>query len=151
VEFKVILKAFIAALTLGAAFASYAVDDPDWLRLTLEGESTFYFKRGSFDTELLQNGSEMAFVLGKREGRKSKLVKFYKFKVTREACAKGYGTLLIANLSDETLVQSDFVKDGGNVGSAMAALICAELAVRDSADAAAAAADAAETQSDDGK
>ena len=111
---------FILAATLfsGAAFAE------DWLVLASSDKGVWEGRKGTRVFGTTKGGVPIAVADGRIRWTQDKSVDFVRWYVSVQDCKQGYGKLVTLTMSGEFKYENDYVKNGGNIASALGDMLC---------------------------
>ncbi|MBL8541587.1 MAG: hypothetical protein JNK68_14665 [Betaproteobacteria bacterium] len=117
---KTLLAALLAGSLTGCASApgpAAIANDEHWTQV-----GVFDVRKGSFEFKKNNNDMPLATIIAR--DRSMGRTHFYRMGVTAEDCGKGMGKLVEWDLDGKLIESYDYVRDGGNNGSALADSIC---------------------------
>lgn len=139
-KFTMVFKFFALSSIFASSFITFAEEkaqDSKWVFISSNsnGDSVYSGKADSFELTTTKSGIQIALILGQVENTIDKKIEYNKWYVKTSDCKAGMGKLAILDISGDYIAEVDYVVDGKNVASSIAAVICdiykLELAERD--------------------
>jgi len=87
---------------------------------------TYYtdFKDGSYEEKKNKAGDEIGVIILKTRWRNKDKIELEKVYVTKEDCLKGYGTVVVLDLSGKFKFEFEFAENAGTVSASIARVTC---------------------------
>ena len=114
---KIILA---GAMMLGATSAFCQ----DWINITSNDTTRYDGRAGTRLLGKTKAGTPMVIAQGRVFNTIEKSYSYQKWYVSLADCKAGYGKLIVLKLDGEFYLETDFVENGGSVGSAIAEMLC---------------------------
>lgn len=96
----------------------------DWINFASNDDFRFDGRAGTREFAKTKAGTPILIAQGRVFKIKDKSYTYKKWYVSVADCKAGYGKIVVLNLNGDYDADSDFVENGGSVGSAIAGMLC---------------------------
>jgi hypothetical protein len=121
------MRKIVALTLLVAATSTASAQDAGWVEIATSsnGNDVYSVKLHSGERTQNKQGEAITVVVGKIEHKTTQTIEVDKWYVTHTDCVQGYGELVILDIEGNYQGESAFAFGSKNIGSAIAAGICA--------------------------